>query len=56
MSSSFSFNLKNDDIEDDANEGDEPVSTPDVRESLMVPAVEPKLHTLGDMVRIPALS
>ena len=52
MSSSFSFNLKNDDIEEDASDGDKHVSTPDVRESSKVLAVEPKLHTLGDMVRI----
>lgn len=56
MSSSFSFNLKNDDIEDDASDGDEAVSTADVRERLKVPAAEPKIHTLGDMVRSLALS
>ena len=52
MSSSFSFNLKNDDIEEDANDHNEPVSTADVRESSKVLAAEPKLHTLEDMVRI----
>ena len=56
MSSSFSFNLKNDDIEDDADDNDEPVSTANVRESSKAPAAEPNLHTLGDMVRSPALS
>ena len=56
MSSSFSFNLRNDDIEDDADDDDKPVSTANVRESSKVPAAEPKLHTLGDMVRSPALS
>ena len=51
MSPTFSFNLKNDDIEDDASDGDEPVSRVDVRESSKVPATEPRLHTLKDMVR-----
>ena len=51
MSPTFSFNLKNDDIEDDASDGDEPVSKADVRESSKVPATEPRLHTLKDMVR-----
>ena len=51
MSPLFSFNLKNDDIEDDASDGDEPLSTAEVRESSKVPAAEPRLHTLGDMVR-----
>ena len=50
MSSSFSFNIKNDDIEDDASDGAEPVSTVDVCENSKVPGAEPKLHTLGDMV------
>ena len=49
--SSFSFNLNNEDIEDDPNDGDEAVSTPDVRESPKTPAAEPELHTLEDMVR-----
>ena len=53
--SSFSFNLNNDDIEDDSNDGDEAVSTADVRESPKTPAAEPKLHTLEDMVRRLAL-
>lgn len=55
MSTTFSFNLKNDDIEDDASDGDEPMSTADVREGSKVPATEPKLHALGDMVRSLAL-
>ena len=55
MSPEFSFNLKNDDIEDDASEGDEPVSMADVRESSKAPATEPRLHTLRDMVRSLAL-
>ena len=55
MSPNFTFNLKNDDIEDDASDGGEPVSIADVRESLKAPATEPRLHTLRDMVRSLAL-
>ncbi len=55
MSSSFSFNLKNDDIEYDASDGDEPVSRSDVHESSKAPAAESKLHILGNMVRSLAL-
>lgn len=55
MSPEFSFNLKNDDIEDDTSDGDEPVSMADVRESSIAPATEPRLQTLRDMVRSLAL-
>ena len=55
MSSTFSFNLKNDDIEDNASDGDQPVSRVDVREGSKVQATKPRLHTLKDMVRSLAL-
>ena len=56
MCPNFSFNLKNDDIEDDASDGGEPVSMADVHESSKPSATEPRLHTLRDMVRSLALS
>ena len=55
MSPKFSFNLKNDDIEDDASDGSGPVSMADVHESSKAPAMEPRSHTLRDMVRSLAL-
>ena len=55
MSPNFTFNLKNDDIEDDGSDGGEFVSIADVRESSKAPATEPRLHTLRDMVRSLAL-